>query len=103
MGEINVPADKYYGAQPARSLMNFKIGDERFPAELIRALGIIKKASALTNLDLGILSKEKAQLIIKAAEEVIDGKLNDHFPLVVWQTGSGTQTNMNANEVISNR
>ncbi|HUX93521.1 MAG TPA: class II fumarate hydratase, partial [Ignavibacteriaceae bacterium] len=103
MGEIKVPTDKYYGAQTARSLMNFKIGGERFPRELIRSLGILKKAAAITNKDLGILTTEKADLIVKAADEVIEGKLDDHFPLVVWQTGSGTQTNMNANEVISNR
>ncbi len=103
MGEIKVPTDKYYGAQTARSLMNFKIGGDRFPRELIRALGILKKAAALTNKELGILPEEKAGLIVKAADEVIDGKLDEHFPLVVWQTGSGTQTNMNANEVISNR
>jgi fumarate hydratase, class II len=103
MGEIKVPVDKYYGAQTARSLMNFKIGGERFPREIIRALGILKKAAALTNKDLGILPGEKADLIVKAADEVIEGKLDEHFPLVVWQTGSGTQTNMNANEVISNR
>lgn len=103
MGEIKVPADKYYGAQTARSLMNFKIGGERMPRELIRALGILKKAAALTNAELGMLSDEKASLISKAADEVIEGKLDEHFPLVVWQTGSGTQTNMNSNEVISNR
>ncbi len=103
MGEIQVPSDKYYGAQTARSLMNFKIGGDRFPRELIRALGILKKAAALTNKELGTLSADKADLIIKAADEVIEGKLDEHFPLVVWQTGSGTQTNMNANEVISNR
>lgn len=103
MGEIQVPSDKYYGAQTARSLMNFKIGGDRFPRELIRALGILKKAAAMTNKELGTLPAEKADLIIKAAEEVIDGKLDEHFPLVVWQTGSGTQTNMNANEVIANR
>jgi fumarate hydratase, class II len=103
MGEIQVPSDKYYGAQTARSLMNFKIGGERFPRELIRALGILKKAAAMTNEELGTLPKEKSSLIIKAADEVIEGKLDEHFPLVVWQTGSGTQTNMNANEVISNR
>ena len=103
MGSIKVPTDKYYGAQTARSLMNFKIGGERFPAELIRALAIVKKAAALTNHELGTLPKEKLDLILQAAEEVIEGKLNDHFPLVVWQTGSGTQTNMNVNEVISNR
>ncbi len=103
MGEIKVPSDKYYGAQTARSLKNFKIGEDHFPRELIRALGILKKAAALTNQELGTLPKEKADLIVKAADEVIEGKLDEHFPLVVWQTGSGTQTNMNANEVISNR
>ncbi|MGK9368000.1 class II fumarate hydratase [Melioribacter sp. Ez-97] len=103
MGEIKVPADKYYGAQTARSLQNFKIGGERFPFELIRALAIVKKAAAMTNNELGLLPDEKKDLIIKAADEVIEGKLNEHFPLVVWQTGSGTQTNMNVNEVISNR
>ncbi|NMB83079.1 MAG: class II fumarate hydratase, partial [Ignavibacteria bacterium] len=103
MGEIKVPTDKYYGAQTARSLMNFKIGGERFPAELIRALGIVKKAAAIVNNELGSLPDDKKDLILKAADEVISGKLNDHFPLVVWQTGSGTQTNMNVNEVISNR
>lgn len=103
MGEMKVPVDRYYGAQTARSLMNFKIGGERFPSELIRAFGIVKKAAALTNHELGSLPKEKLDLILKAADEVIEGKLNDHFPLVVWQTGSGTQTNMNVNEVISNR
>jgi len=103
MGEIKVPTNKYYGAQTARSLMNFKIGGDRFPRELIRALGILKKAAALTNKELGILPAEKAELIVTAADEVIEGKLDEHFPLVVWQTGSGTQTNMNANEVISNR
>jgi fumarate hydratase class II len=103
MGEIQVPADKYYGAQTARSLMNFKIGGDRFPRELIRALGILKKAAALTNQELGTLPIEKAELIVQAANEVIEGRLDEHFPLVVWQTGSGTQTNMNANEVIANR
>jgi fumarate hydratase, class II len=103
MGEVKVPADKYYGAQTARSLMNFKIGGERFPREIIRALGILKKAAAITNKELGSLTPKKADLIIKAADEVIEGKLDEHFPLVVWQTGSGTQTNMNANEVIANR
>src|ERR1035437_7319817 len=103
MGEIQVPAGKYYGAQTARSLMKFKIGGERFPRELIRALGILKKPAALTNKELGILPADKADLIVKASDEVIEGKLDEHFPLVVWQTGSGTQTNMNANEVISNR
>ncbi len=103
MGEIKVPADRYYGAQTARSLMNFKIGGDRFPREMIRALGILKKAAALTNQELGMLPDEKASLIVQAADEVIEGKLDDHFPLVVWQTGSGTQTNMNSNEVIANR
>ena len=103
MGEIKVPSDKYYGAQTARSLMNFKIGGERFPRELIRALGVLKKAAAMTNNELGMLPDDKVELIIKAADEVIEGKLDEHFPLVVWQTGSGTQTNMNSNEVISNR
>jgi fumarate hydratase class II len=102
-GKIEVPVDRYYGAQTARSLMNFKIGGDRFPREMIRALGILKKASALTNNALGTLSDEKTKLIVQAADEVIEGKLDDHFPLVVWQTGSGTQTNMNVNEVISNR
>ncbi|MCX7611789.1 MAG: lyase family protein, partial [Ignavibacterium sp.] len=103
MGEVQVPSDKYYGAQTARSLMNFKIGGDKFPREMIRALGILKKAAALANKELGTLSPEKADLISKAADEVIEGKLDEHFPLVVWQTGSGTQTNMNANEVIANR
>jgi fumarate hydratase class II len=103
MGKIQVPSDKYYGAQTARSLENFKIGCERFPLEFIRALGVIKKAAAEVNCELKVLKRDKADLIIKAAEEVIQGTLNDHFPLVVWQTGSGTQTNMNANEVIANR
>jgi fumarate hydratase class II len=103
MGKIEVPVDKYYGAQTARSLMNFKIGGDRFPREMIRALGILKKAAALTNQELGTLSAENANLIVQAADEVIEGKLDDHFPLVIWQTGSGTQTNMNTNEVISNR
>jgi fumarate hydratase class II len=103
MGKIDVPADKYYGAQSARSLTNFAIGRETMPPELIRALAILKKAAALTNAELHLLSPEKAQLIVKAADEVIAGKLNDHFPLKIWQTGSGTQTNMNVNETISNR
>ena len=103
MGEIQVPSDRYYGAQTARSLIHFKIGGERFPRELIWAFGIIKKAAAIVNRELGLLTADKADLIVKAADEVISGKLDDHFPLVVWQTGSGTQTNMNANEVISNR
>lgn len=103
MGEIQVPADKYYGAQTARSLMNFRIGGEKMPKELIRAFGILKKAAALTNQELNLLTPEKAGLIVKACDEIINGKLDDHFPLVVWQTGSGTQSNMNVNEVVSNR
>ncbi|RKX26531.1 MAG: class II fumarate hydratase [Candidatus Zixiibacteriota bacterium] len=103
MGEMKVPSDKYYGCQTARSLHNFRIGGERMPRELIRALGILKKAAAKVNVELGLLPKEKGELIIKAADEVIEGKLDEHFPLVVWQTGSGTQTNMNSNEVIANR
>jgi len=103
MGNIEVPVDRYWGAQTARSLIHFDIGTDTMPPELIRAFGILKKAAALVNLDLGKLSPEKAKLIVQAADEVIAGKLNDHFPLHIWQTGSGTQTNMNANEVISNR
>jgi fumarate hydratase class II len=103
MGSIEVPDDRYWGAQTARSLHHFKIGGERFPRELIRALGIVKKAAALVNASLGLLPKAKVDLIVRACDEVIEGKLDDHFPLVVWQTGSGTQTNMNANEVIANR
>jgi fumarate hydratase, class II len=103
MGKIQVPNDRYYGAQTARSLIHFDIGRETMPPELIRAFGVLKKAAALVNQDLGKLSAEKARLIVRAADEVICGKLDGHFPLRVWQTGSGTQTNMNANEVISNR
>jgi fumarate hydratase class II len=103
MGEVEVPADRYWGAQTQRSLQNFRIGGERMPAPLIRALGIQKKASALANKALGRLDPRLADAIAKAADEVIDGTLTEHFPLVVWQTGSGTQTNMNANEVIANR
>ena len=103
MGTIAVPDEVYWGAQTARSLIYFNIGEDRMPPELIRAIGILKKAAALVNTDLGKLAKEKTQLIIAAADEVIAGKLNDHFPLRIWQTGSGTQTNMNANEVIANR
>ena len=103
MGTMDVPADQYGGAQTARSLHNFAIGRETMPPELIRALGILKKSAALANRDIGKLPKEKCDLIVRAAEEVIDGKLDDHFPLKIWQTGSGTQTNMNSNEVISNR
>ena len=103
MGAIHVPRDRYWGAQTARSLIHFDIGDDIKPPELIRALGILKKACALANRDLGKLAEEKCNLIAQAADEVIDGKLDDHFPLRIWQTGSGTQSNMNANEVISNR
>jgi len=103
LGKVKVPSDKLYGAQTARSMENFSIGEEHFPREMIRALGIIKKAAAQTNFQLKLLSTKKAGLIVKAADEVISGKLDEHFPLFVWQTGSGTQTNMNANEVISNR
>ena len=101
--KIEVAQDRYWGAQTERSLHNFKIGGHRFPREMIWALGILKKACAITNHELGLLDETKTKAICQAADEVIDGKLDDHFPLVVWQTGSGTQTNMNANEVISNR
>lgn len=103
MGEIAVAADKYWGAQTERSLHHFNIGSDRMPREVMHAFGILKKAAALTNLALGKLPNDKAELIIQAATEVSQGKLDDHFPLHVWQTGSGTQSNMNANEVISNR
>ncbi|WP_133129888.1 class II fumarate hydratase [Legionella yabuuchiae] len=103
MGEIEVPANKYWGAQTERSLHHFNIGQDIIPREVTHAFGILKKAAALTNLELGKLPKEKADLIIAAAKEVSEGKLDEHFPLHVWQTGSGTQSNMNANEVISNR
>src|SRR5688500_7597651 len=103
MGAIEVPADRYWGAQTQRSLHHFNIGDDRMPREMIRALGILKKAAALVNEKLGKLAPEKSKLIVRAADEVIAGELDEHFPLRVWQTGSGTQTNMNANEVISNR
>ncbi|HEY6230907.1 MAG TPA: class II fumarate hydratase [Pyrinomonadaceae bacterium] len=103
MGEIEVPADKYWGAQTERSLLHFNIGNDVMPREMIRALGILKKAAALVNQDLGKLPADKAKLIVQACDEVINGSLDEHFPLRVWQTGSGTQTNMNANEVISNR
>jgi len=103
MGKVEVPADRYWGAQTQRSLQHFRIGSDRFPRELIRALGVLKKACALVNHELGLLPDDKTRAIVQAADEVIAGTLDDHFPLVVWQTGSGTQTNMNANEVISNR
>jgi fumarate hydratase, class II len=98
IGTIEVPDEVYWGAQTARSLIHFNIGEDRMPPELIRAIGVLKKAAALVNNDLGKLPKEKAELIVAAADEVIAGKLNKHFPLRIWQTGSGTQTNMNANE-----
>ncbi len=103
MGPIEVPADVYYGAQTQRSLIHFAIGRDTMPPELIHAMGILKKAAALVNQDLGKLPADKAKWIVAAADEVIAGKLDAHFPLRVWQTGSGTQTNMNVNEVISNR
>ena len=103
MGTVEVPADRYWGAQTQRSLQHFRIGDDHFPREMIWAFGILKKACALVNRDLGHLQADKAAAIVRAADEVIQGKLDEHFPLVVWQTGSGTQTNMNANEVIANR
>src|ERR1700716_501410 len=102
-GPIDVPADRYWGAQTERSRQNFRIGHDRMPMPIIRALGIVKLASAETNRELGLLDQRRARAIVRAAREVIDGKLDDHFPLVVWQTGSGTQTNMNLNEVIANR
>ena len=98
-----VSSDKYFGAQTQRSLQNFRIGNDRFSREMIRALGIVKKGSAMVNAELGNLDVNIAKLICDAADEVIEGHLDDHFPLVVWQTGSGTQSNMNVNEVISNR
>ena len=102
-GQIEVPLEKYWGAQTQRSLVNFPIGWEKQPLEIIKALGIIKKACAISNKKSGKLKNKYANAIITAADEVIDGKLNDNFPLVVWQTGSGTQSNMNVNEVIANR
>ena len=102
-GNLKVPNEKLWGAQTQRSLKNFKIGNEKIPKELIRALGIIKLCAAKTNMNLGILDRSVGNAIVKAAKEVAEGKLNEHFPLVIWQTGSGTQSNMNANEVISNR
>ena len=102
-GPIEVPADRYWGAQTERSRQNFRIGHDRMPTPIIRALGIVKLAAAETNRELGLLDQRRARAIARAAREVIDGKLDDHFPLVVWQTGSGTQTNMNLNEVIANR
>src|SRR5205823_5949825 len=103
MGTIEVPADRYWGAQTQRSLIHFDIGEDTMFPELIRAFGILKKAAALVNHDLGKLDEKKMRLITQAADEVISGRLDDHFPLKIWQTGSGTQTNMNVNEVIANR
>ncbi|MDF2691426.1 MAG: fumC [Gammaproteobacteria bacterium] len=103
MGEIQVPSDKYYGAQTARSLIHFAIGSEKMPKEVIKAFAYLKKAAALANCELGLLAKEKCDLIAKVCDEILAGKLDEHFPLSVWQTGSGTQSNMNVNEVVSNR
>jgi fumarate hydratase class II len=103
MGEIQVPIGKYWGAQTQRSLQNFKIGGQKMPIEVIRAFAILKKAAALTNNALGVLPNEKSEIISKVCDEILAGQLDEHFPLVVWQTGSGTQSNMNVNEVISNR
>ena len=103
MGEVEVPADRYYGAQTARSLMNFDIGEETMPRSIIRAFGILKMSAAESNSELGELDKDVESLIVSSCKEVISGSLDEHFPLSVWQTGSGTQTNMNANEVIANR
>ena len=103
MGEMEVPDNRYYGAQTQRSLQNFKIGGEQFQRELIRAYGILKKAAAISNESAGKLDSNISKAIMQAADEVIEGKLDEHFPLVVWQTGSGTQSNMNFNEVIANR
>ncbi|HEX9905058.1 MAG TPA: lyase family protein, partial [Propylenella sp.] len=102
-GPIEVPADRYWGAQAERSRENFPIGWEKQPAPIVRALGLIKRAAAEVNMDLGKLDRKIGGAIVQAAQEVAEGKLDDHFPLVVWQTGSGTQSNMNANEVIANR
>jgi len=103
MGEVNVPADRYWGAQTQRSKQNFKIGAQRMPIEIIHAFAVLKKAAALTNHECGVLPKDKADVISQVCDEILARKLDDHFPLVVWQTGSGTQSNMNVNEVISNR
>ena len=103
MGEVKVPEGAYYGAQTARSLQNFDIGEEKIPGEVVAAFGVLKKAAAIVNQQLGLLSEDKASLIIQASEEVVEGKFDDHFPLRIWQTGSGTHTNMNLNEVIANR
>ena len=103
MGKVNVPADRYWGAQTQRSKQNFRIGAQRMPIEVIHAFAVLKKAAALTNFECGVLPKDNADVIAQVCDEIVAGKLDDHFPLVVWQTGSGTQSNMNVNEVISNR
>ncbi len=103
MGQVKVPADKYWGAQTQRSKDNFRIGDQKMPGEIIRAFAYLKKAAAITNAELGVLENEKATLISRVCDEILDGRLDSHFPLVIWQTGSGTQSNMNVNEVIANR
>src|SRR5262249_56237028 len=103
MGRVEVRADRYWGAQTERSLHHFAIGHDTMPLAVVRALALLKKAAARVNQKLGLLDDKRAELIVRAADEVIDGKLDDHFPLSVWQTGSGTQTNMNVNEVIANR
>lgn len=103
MGELEVPSNKYWGAQTQRSYNNFEIGIEKMPVEIIDSFAILKKACAITNNRLGILSEEKKDFIAKVSDEILEGKLDDNFPLVVWQTGSGTQSNMNINEVIANR
>ncbi|MBT8191699.1 MAG: class II fumarate hydratase, partial [Bacteroidia bacterium] len=103
IGKVKVPVEKYWAAQTQRSSENFKIGGQKMPVEVIRAFAILKKAAAQTNAELGVLSKSKAQLIGRVCNEILSGKLDDQFPLVVWQTGSGTQSNMNVNEVIANR
>ena len=103
MGEVKVPAQAYWGAQTQRSRENFQIGGHTMPMEIIHAFAYLKKAAALANMDLGVLSKEKSDLIGRVCDEILAGSLNDQFPLVVWQTGSGTQSNMNLNEVVANR
>src|SRR3954451_23810151 len=103
MGPIEVPSDRYWGAQTQRSLHHFSIGDDHMPTAVIRSMAVLKKAAAMVNRDLGKMAQDKAALIVQAADEVVAGTLADEFPLYVWQTGSGTQTNMNVNEVISNR
>ena len=103
MGDVKVPADKYWGAQTQRSSENFKIGGNPIPVEVIRAFAVLKKAAAITNTELSVLDSEKRDLISQVCDEILNGELDDQFPLLVWQTGSGTQTNMNVNEVIANR